>query len=447
MEIPKHCAPFYVFRESVIITDISEDDYRAAKGLVPKRDIREYPDPSLINVWDLRDGDLSKVGINGMDVFRPDLRSSVSIRDRFEVDTPSFLDNLFNNVKIGVGSKHIYIAKDFMRKHRDARLPDLDGLPHVMTMVIFSPAGRNYRYSGGRLLINDIDALESYKHYNDDKYGNQIVLFPITSIHEVTEITRGERHTFVFPVYGHFDPFSRIVKRVSNTEYTTVYDEILDEIDTMPDSDNSDRAMFLSKLEVLKDESLCRKFVMYRIGQGDCVPYEHNHGISEDDHIEEMPEILSEIRETVGRLKLRFEDAIRANIEMAKEQECKLTIDDLPKNAFAYVAKNLYFSDTSIKDLRGVDAHIYQLASSAKRKIHLSFVNLNEFINSDSLIPVFIANLDASQMTQISRLGLPRSEYISEIQTTYDDQGGYDPRYTRLYCTMFIGHVDDIIVD
>ncbi len=515
MKTLKHCASFYVFKESVHITDITEDKYRADKDLVSRKDLRRFPDESLIDVWKLCDGDLSKVGINGQDVYRPDLRSSVSIRDRFTVNKVSFLGKLFSKVQIGVGSKHIYVAKDFMRKHRDTRLPDLDGLPHVMTMVVFASSydASGCYYSGGKLLINDVDVIEAYSrvnkdtndYYSDDgysSYGNQIVLFPITSIHEVTEITQGERHTFVFPVYGHFDPFSRIVKNVgNNSKYTTVYDEILEDLNSMVDSTDTDRAHFLGKLEVLEDESICAKFVRFRNSHGDYVPHEHSHGVNQDNSDSELPEfitrityeldgkpvmvnsnsyvalpvgatnvvingpaittsdtsdnhladteklprLLAEIRDKVIYLKRNFEETIIANIEMTKQEECKLTASDLPKEAFAYVAKNMYFSDTSVRDLRGVDAYIYQLALESKRKLHLVFTNLKEFTSGNSVVPVYYLNSTTSTLVPISRANLPQSDYITAIYTEHDDQGGYDPRYSRLHCTVFIGHIDDAI--
>lgn len=501
-------ASHYVFKESVYTRDITEDEYRKSKGLCPRNQIRCYPDPTLIKVWDLVDGDLSKVGIDGKDTYRKDLRKSVSIRNRFTMEVPNFLKNLFKKVKLGVGSKHIYVKGDFMRKHRDARLPDLDGLPHLMTLVVLPDSYDHKKYySGGELYINDVDVVkEFFKSGNryDDSYGNTMVLFPITSVHEVKEITSGERHTFVFPVYGEFDPFHCIKRQVgTSTTYTTIYDEILDDIDDITQTDCSEtRGHFLGKLEALGDRSLCRRFVEYRIKQGDYIPSEHCHGIdpydrqsdSEDDsedapvfvtRIEytiddqrvvvqtneehkipdgavsivinaslatssvddtqkeptvRLPRALKNIKEEILRKKKRFTDSIEANLIAAKTQDCKLHAGDLPDGPFAYVAKNLYYSDTKEDQLLGVDAYVLQLAKQSNRDVHVSMTDISKFVQRSSVIKAFYATPDNSKLLQFAQVNeIPNSNFITGLYTEHDDQGGYDPRFTRLHCVILIG--------
>lgn len=518
-DVPTHCAPFYVFNELGHISDITEDEYRKSIGLCPKKEIRRYPDPTLIDVWKLRDGDLSKVGIAGNDVVRQDLRSSTSIRNRFEIHSPSFLKNLFNGVKLGVGSKHIYTKGDFMRKHRDARLPDLDGLPHIMTLVVFDRDGynRSSPFTGGELMINDVDVLDIYAkresrtNYYNRPDGNIMVLFPITSIHEVKPVLSGERHTFVFPVYGNFDQFGRIMRSMGrNTSYTTVYDEILDDLPDMVDSADYQRGQFLGKLEVLDNSSICKTFVKYRKAFDDCVPSEHAHGIDmyavdsdsdsgsdlefvtsvsytlngehkkietnrpvlipdgatnikvnydsesesaaepTDEHAADpanirLPRRLAYIRDKVLELKEEFETNLRENIEMSESQECKLAVDALLKEAFVYIAKNMYFSDSSRIELRGVDAHILKLAAEANRKTHVTFTDLSPFVKTNSAALVYYFNADNTALDVIIGDNLPHSEYISSIHTEHDDQGGYDPSYTRKHCVVFVGHHLDTI--
>lgn len=502
----------YVFKESVYIRDITEDEYRKSKGLCPKNQSRCYPDPPFIKVWDLVDGDLSKVGIDGKDTYREDLRKSVSIRNRFTMVVPFFLYNLFKKVKLGVGSKHIYVKGDFMRKHRDARLPDLDGLSHLMTLVVLPDSSDHKKYySGGKLYINDMDVVKEFSktgyRCDDDSYGNTMVLFPITSVHEVKEITSGERHTFVFPVYGEFDPFHCIKMQVgTSTTYTTIYDEILDEIDDITQTDCSEtRGHFLGKLEALGDRSLCRRFVEYRIKQGDYVPSEHRHGIdlydrqSDSDDSEDapvfvtrieytfddqrvvvqtneehkipngainivinaslaassvddtqkeptvrLPRTLKNIKEEILHKKKRFTDSIEANLIAAKTQDCKLHAGDLPDGPFAYVAKNLYYSDTKEDRLLGVDAYVLQLAKQSNRDVHVSMTEIAMFVQRSSVIKAFYANPDNSKLLQFARVDeIPDSNFIIDLYTERDGRGGYDPEFTRLHCVILIGGKKD----
>ncbi len=539
--LPKFVQSFYTFKDYAHITDLDEDAYRSSKGLCPVDSIRCYSDKTRVNVWKLTDGDLTKVGIDGNDVYRPDLRSSVSIRNRFTMSSPDFLKRLFSKVRLGVGSKHIYVQKDFMRKHRDARLPDLDDLPHVMTLVVFPDIENTRRYEGGQLLIDDKDVFEGkaascLRRYSDDddygsSYGCPMVLFPINSIHEVTEITKGERHTFVFPVYGHFDQFNRLIRELGSKKvYTTVYDEILDDIDDVHDSDDTTRAMFLGKLEVLDNHHLCRKFVKYRIRQGDYVPSEHAHGINQyDDHSSDsdsdadsiesseqdddpyvtvveyciaeektklvldsttdtfqpqkhvlpvdarnvtvsivlrssilgtqdadqddepdeqkvrLPKSLAYIRDKVSALKADFNANLAANVALAKTHESKLSAEMLPMSAFIYAAKNMYYSDMTTADLLGDDAKILQLAKAANRKVHFAFISdLRRYVREASLVPTYYATTTGELLQMENVTDSFDHGYITSIYTEHDDQGGYDPRYSRMYCVLAIGHAEDV---
>ena len=373
-----------------------------------------------------------------------------------------------------------------MTAHRDARLPDLCGLPHVMTLVVFNA---DRYFSGGELRINGVDPLSMLD--TADNYSTQcpMVLFPITQLHEVTPILRGERHTFVFPVYGELDIFNRSMCYIkSRSSVTTVYSAILADIDKLinnsVDANNSEfRGELLGKLEVLDDEHICRQFIKYRNISGDIVPFERAHGIPDDYedsdeecgitkvtytlnnnsvtkevtdvlkipdgatditvyHVEfNSNERLFAIRSRIAAMQTQFLENIKLNHESATKSK----IPTLPPDHFIYIATNLYYSDATENSLIGVDAHVYQLASQAKRKIKLVFVNkLQRYISRDSLVDVYkVTNDTLVQLTDED--GLPDTEYINSLYAEHDDQGGYDCEYERVYCCLVISHESDTI--
>ena len=491
------CRPFYLFRANVKITDINEDAYRTANNLCKKEDIKQYPDPTLINVWDLVDGDLSTVGIKGENVYRPDLRQSVSIRDRFTVKYTEFLNNLFTKYKVGVGKKNIYVKDDFMAKHRDTRLPDLDGLPHVMTMVVLEQYDR---WRGGKLFINDIsvtDLFEKNDHNGWEYTSNRIIVFPITSLHEITPIISGNRHSFVFPIYGVLRSFNLLVKTLHPyTNYTTLYSEVLKDLAKMtPPSygDSEFRGELLGKIDEIGNENLSIAFVKVRNILGDFVPSEKSHGVSDSysdsgsDHgpiysnevvvsynldntqhtkrllaggsfdvpenaknirVQQLRTLLSDSYTVDDRLSAIHEKVTAlqedylANLELNRKAnlQSESSIATLPTDSFIYVAKNLYYSDTKIENLIGTDAHIYALATKANRKVHVAFIgDLYKYITSSSNIDLYRSISDV--LVKITdRDLLPYTDYIQELYAEHDDQGGYDCKYERLHCCLVIGH-------
>ena len=479
-----YCKPFYVFREYAYINDITENDYRASKGLCQREDA-QYSDKTLIDVWDLVDGDLSTVGIKGKNIMREDLRKSVSIRDRFKMDEPSYLCNLFNKAKIGLGSKHIYVPGDFMAPHRDARLPDINGMPHSMTLVVFS---RDLPYMGGELLINGINPLNVLQ---DPGAANPMVLFPINQMHEVTKVTFGIRHVFVFPVYGELNIFNQLVNRRSYKP-VLIYSEIINDLNTLiqgnPFNDEFCGEL-LGKLETLENERLCEEFVKYRNIRGEYVPTERSHDVPDDysdscdDHEEydlhniisycvdgeqvvkttsdtfHLPEQATNITVTpvkelsqnkydanarlkyilgkVQDMQQSYLDNIAINRELAIKQ--KSNIESLPKEAFIYVAKNLYYSDANENALVGIDAHIYHLASKNRTTVVNFMRDIYKYAQSTSPIDIYIESDGALKKLTTSDL-LPTSKYIDNLYAEHDDQGGYDCEYDIFHCCIVVDH-------
>ncbi len=498
------CKPFYLFREFANITDTTEDAHRASQGLCSRDEVTSYNGETFIDVWDLVDGDLSKVGVKGENVYREDLRKSVSIRDRFTIRKPAFLRYLFKEVKVGVGSKHIYTTGDFMAPHRDARLPDFKGLPHVMTLVVL----RSYKnYNGGDLLINDVNVMTLFEEKDKKSkefphYYERFVLFPITSMHEITPLTAGSRHSFVFPVFGHLDLFRQSTYQFSKyVKYTTKYDEILAALDKMVEikyGNSEFRGELLGMIETLSNWKLSRDFVKIRMIIGDFVPSERANGVDEEyeDSCDEYDDVykystnvtytlngnqvsttitdegaidiipdaatqvtirqikelvwegfsinrrIADIKDEVTKMKQVFDENIELNREVAQRT---IEIDELPEDSFIYVASTLYYSDATAGDLIGDDAYIYSKASRACRKIVHRFVgNLHKYVSSNPILDVYI--IKDGKLTQITSADLlPDTEYIDHLHAEHDDQGGYDCEYERLHCCLVIGHAYDVV--
>jgi hypothetical protein len=265
-------------------------------------------------------------------------------------------------------------------------------------------------------------------------------------------------------------------------------------------SDNS-RAYFLAQLESVGDLSLCRKFVEYRLKQGDFVPSERSHGIDtfhyipdsdseseEEDHTKfitrieydnvgdnkrviiqsndehkiphgatnivinskikpsqespnlKLPRVVLEIKESLMRKKQRLEDFYKANLESAKERDCKILVSDLPEQPFAYVAANLHYSDYTENHLVGVDAHMLQLAKQAGRETRVSMTSIDNFLSRTDIVRAYHISDDNSRILQFKSMDeVPESQFITDMHTEHDDQGGYDTNITRVHCVILVG--------
>lgn len=65
--------------------------------------------------------------------------------------------------------------------------------------------------------------------------------------------------------------------------------------------------------------------------------------------------------------------------------------------------------------------------------VHVGMTELSKFAQCSSVIKVFYANPDNSELLQLARVDdIPNSNFITGLYTEHDDQGGYDPRFTRL---------------
>ena len=164
--------------------------------------------PTQHEIWQFRDpeAETTSIGMDGKTTYDPNLRKSKSVRNKFAVLPRELyrINGLFLKLEIGVGSKHVYEEGDFMKEHYDSRQPnESGGLPHIMTLILTRDLSH--------LMVNGkpLEAPEK-SPYGTGIYG---VLFSLNCPHEVTPV-KEPRVSFVFPVFGIYDPITNISKQI-----------------------------------------------------------------------------------------------------------------------------------------------------------------------------------------------------------------------------------------
>jgi hypothetical protein len=165
----------------------------------------------------------STVNIEGKRVVDLQCRDSLSIRDSFETNVD--LSVYIPNYKIATGHKHIYGPGQFMESHYDSEKTPIDDKKHIATLIVICPGS----FTGGDLIIEG--NLIEY-----DKSVFTCVLMSIKCMHKVDRVLTGERHSFVFPVYGEFNFDLGFSKYYGCRELTTIYDQTLEHIATFDGS-------------------------------------------------------------------------------------------------------------------------------------------------------------------------------------------------------------------
>ena len=173
----------------------------------PEHHLIFYTLDEKINPATLTCTEPSTVGRHQRTMIEPLYRQSKSLRNQFRIDQTNpqnqiclakYCGSYFHDYFIGLGSKHQYDQGDFMKPHYDTRHPDLQNMPHCMTLVITieTPA-----YQGGDLII-DHQLINKENPFSDGRW----IMFPLTALHEVTPVTLGTRFSYCFPVYGNYKP-------------------------------------------------------------------------------------------------------------------------------------------------------------------------------------------------------------------------------------------------
>ncbi len=451
-------------------------------------------------VWEIKTEVPSTVSIDNKDVYDPVLRKSASIKKQFVIRRPRCFGRLFTNFKIGVGSKHIYVTGDFMKKHRDVRLPDMDGLAHTMTLVVLT---RLDYYHGGRLKINNEEVPLHFDSYDE----HLLILFPINAVHEVTEVTSGERQSFVFPVYGECNPFKINAMLLANYDdttdtkdtdddttdtkdtddtnstiddttdtkdtdetnsidvttdaedtyrCTTIYDSILDYIEFYSKSTDSsnepelyvsdsleyfNRARLLGMLELLNNRTILQTFVKYQMLMGDHIPYDRTFGVPDDfvsTYENENPnEYLQRIVEYLHKKKKELIDMVEEQ-NKANSDVAAINID-LPTHEFAYVAANMYYKDTKKDKLIGVDAKIQELAKQQKREVVMYIGKVGSICHPKSFMRTYHISNDNSRLVEFDDPSCVHSSpFIRDIHTEFNDSSAFEAEYEELHCILLI---------
>ncbi len=189
--------------------------------------IRHVDDPN-IDVWKYETG-TTDTTVKGEALHSPEIRKSTSILNKFSLTYVSDKLQIFftkNRLEIGTGSKHIYTEGCFLKEHYDTPLEDKDGLPHIMTLMVTNSV-KNLKVNG--------------KPVKEIFYDYSCVIFSINCPHEVTTIPSGcKRQSFVFPIYGVYDPQNTIAKQITTTNLINKYDTILNIINDKIANDDFD---------------------------------------------------------------------------------------------------------------------------------------------------------------------------------------------------------------
>lgn len=297
--------------------------------------------------WTDLHGVPTTVGIDGSLKLDTALRVSESIRNEYKLHAiDSSISCLFETIKVGVGSKHIYREGGFMKKHYDSRLPptttskfnnetkkyDTIEVEHIMTMLIIKNTG----YRGGELYINEeqyVSAAGSYNRWGDD--DNYVtVLFSLNASHEVKPVLGGVREVFAFPVYGTYSPLSSLKRLLSTSKCDSIKDIVLEKLneelaihDTTREDDDQKvnpksslqvtassiplrkdqgtsaddrRAMLQGYIAALDDRTASEMIIRYRKMQGD---YVYTDSYRYDDDVPVAPEMKTKVTYVLDGVK------------------------------------------------------------------------------------------------------------------------------------------------
>lgn len=408
---------------------------------------------SKIDVWNLREGEASTVGIKGEVSYQPELRSSVSIKNKFNIAYKNDSDYMqyFTKIKIGIGSKHIYPVGGFMKEHYDTRLPDLDGrLPHIMTLVITNSIS-TFRVNGKK----------PYTRHTANFYS---VLFSLNCPHERLPVKK-ETHSFVFPVYGVFNPGHSLKPVNSDSIFTVVQGALHDE--------RLEIEQKQAYIDSLGDEELSCLFVKYMFFHEKEPDSSRRHGVEKEDVIPTAVQITytdsenqthtMEIVDDCETVTIPFGKNIKVTKKVMSDKNFVALIDkkieslkqkaesayleslksDIPEFKFDFtdkpdiffiVLRGRYFYDTFEDSLTPYDKALYEYAKKAGKKVTLQHTTLSDgYLRDENNFPTYMEK-DGKLEKVIS---MPSYE-VSDVKIEFDDQGGYDSHYKLVYGALLV---------
>lgn len=442
------------------------------------------------NVKTFEDGaEPSTVGIAGSDEkkteVRSELRNSMSIRNKFSIPKcPQNIKQFFTQIHIGVGSKHMYKVGSFMKEHYDLRLPNYGDLPHIMTLIITNNV-KNLIVDKKRIQ----DVVDEEK--NPYNYFDFAVLFSLNCSHEVTLLEYCEnRYSFVFPVYGIYDPLARIydIISISSKHVQNKFDCVLEQVEdcikhieekkdlsllegyhgkvnmlhgyiaTLSDHVLTTLSILLKQkcgLYNISCTSLCGELMDISIESYYHVSFESKDGIKITEYRNDILElkemynikispvdhkttILFNMKSRLANLKISDDIEYRSSLNsISSEMKEKLTQQITKEEGFPLIMtlQGRYYEDSGIEDLIPVDKHVYE--EFVKRDMAVKFVPLAEcpeFCNRRKfLTPRGIENPD-----DFDNEDLDDKSLVKNMNLEFDDQQTYSGCYTRIRAALII---------
>ena len=442
--------------------------------------------PTQYEIWQFRDpeAEATSIGMDGKTTYDPTLRKSKSVRNKFTVLPREVyrIKDLFLKLEIGVGSKHMYEEGDFMKEHFDSRQPDESGgLPHIMTLILTRDLSH--------LIVNGkpLEAPDKSPH-GTGIYG---VLFSLNCPHEVTPVKK-PRVSFVFPVFGIYDPIANISKQIkcrrpgkpqSITDHVlTKVEEVIDSLLQRGKNKNTTdelRQMY-GYIKALDNENICLRTerllalddTWYEPGDNavgrvvdtpwlKCLYIRDNKLYTiyqKSVNVKEMAQYGNHVQSVEGvpaffTCLLNLKDDIHQLAEAEEsdddddededdedddeqpeenpEQKQENQVDVFPPGQpFAIICSGRYFQDhIAPRDLTPIDRKIYDRLVKEERKIQ--FIPVAE----KPLMTTFYIQRSGrvTRTPPTHRIG-----YTTDIWAEFDDSSSYDPRYTLVHGVFLV---------
>lgn len=398
---------------------------------------------------------------------RPDLRDSLTIRHQFVLE-PWYDDQLplfFEKGRfiIGKGSKHFYLPGQFVKEHLDTRLDDLEGLPHVMTLIVTNHL-EQLRVCGQQV----------------SRERRAAVVFSLDCPHEVLP-SDTLRESFVFPVYGRFVGYRPIrtepnlecefddgdIDAIDRSTFRSVHDEILEKLDDFDPVSSSYEEVrgWLKFLNNPKAQPLLRLLKVlsgrdewfdsetpvqfpddFRLVTTVCVEHLDEHGQLQKTVLESgRKEIQVTAPQTITVTTSSPQDSIMAQLRaIVVEERDKLMaayesrlkrslvsvepIPDsvsIPKFPFVVALEGRYFRDSSTAQLIPFDRAVLNFLRAMRQADVFMGVTKppNEMITYRWNRGSFIRTSASNKFDSL---------HISSAHVEFDDEHSYDPKYSAI---------------
>jgi len=417
--------------------------------------------PSQDEIWQFDDSNAkpTDIGMEGKVTYDPTLRKSKSIRNRFLVKPQDLyqMNQLFPKLHIGIGSKHFYEEGDFMKEHFDSRLPpDQEGLPHIMTLILTRDLAH--------LKVNGKLLEPPNPNYQTTIFG---VLFSLNCPHEVTPVKK-KRVSFVFPVFGIYDPIATISKDIKSRNSNhpqSISQFVLDQVDQVVELeeqgqrkdydlrillgyvnalDNHDIHMRTQRLLSLDDawyaSDQCQDLKgLLQVTDAPWLKYfyiqnkKRQIAYTQEVDISQLSQEGKQVQSVEGvpaflncLLNLQQDMQNLIEFEISEEQEDDEDVQEdepFPVNQpFALVCSGRYYQDHKApQHLTPVDRKIYDRLLEGERKM--------QFVPVATLpsLPIYYIQRSGNISTKapIHKIG-----YTTDIYAEFDDSNSYDPRFS-----------------